>query len=173
MGHTQKTTVPQVQKILAAATQVFVHDGYLKARIQRIANEATVSTRTIYEHFGNKADLFGAVIEQHVDRYVAMVVLPDKLEQLEIREALTSIAELLRRRACGYDAVVLFRLVASEATRFPDLAKTMRCRVKRRLENTVADYFRTQVDRGHLVLSDPSRAALVFLQMVLVLLSHV
>jgi AcrR family transcriptional regulator len=76
MGHTQKTTVPQVQKILAAATQVFVHDGYLKARIQRIANEATVSTRTIYEHFGNKADLFGAVIEQHVDRYVAMVGNP-------------------------------------------------------------------------------------------------
>jgi hypothetical protein len=60
----------------------------------------------------------------------------------------------------------LFRIVATEAHRFPELAARMRENNKRYIDNTVAQYMRTQVRRGSLSLADPDRAARLFLQMI-------
>src|SRR5690348_5058759 len=48
--------------ILAGALTVFARDGYSRASIDAIAAEARVSTRTIYNHFQDKAHLFHAVM---------------------------------------------------------------------------------------------------------------
>ncbi len=50
--------------ILAAGLRVFGRDGYTRGSIDAIAIEATVSTRTIYNHFGDKETLFRNVIER-------------------------------------------------------------------------------------------------------------
>ncbi|MEU7803155.1 TetR/AcrR family transcriptional regulator [Micromonospora arborensis] len=52
------------QAILAGALSVFARDGYAGASIDAISAEAGVSTRTIYNHFSDKADLFRQVLEQ-------------------------------------------------------------------------------------------------------------
>lgn len=49
--------------ILSAAVCVFGRDGYSRASIDVIAAEAEVSTRTIYNHFEGKENLFRNVIE--------------------------------------------------------------------------------------------------------------
>src|ERR1700732_2882965 len=54
--------------LIAAATRVFLRDGYGGASIDRVAGEAGVSTRTIYERFKNKADLLAAVTTRLVER---------------------------------------------------------------------------------------------------------
>lgn len=63
--------------LIRGALAVFARDGYVKARIVDIAAEAGVSTRTIYNQFGDKAGLFAAVIETAatavVDQRVAMI----------------------------------------------------------------------------------------------------
>ena len=64
------------------------------------------------------------------------------------------------------DAAALFRIVATEAHRFPELAAKMRENNKRCVDNVVANYLRAQVTRGELVLADPDRAATLFLQMI-------
>lgn len=51
------------EAILTAALRVFGRDGYSRASIDVIAAEAEVSTRTIYNHFEGKEDLFRNVIE--------------------------------------------------------------------------------------------------------------
>ena len=48
--------------ILNGAFAVFAEDGYTRAGIGGIAERAGVSTRTIYNHFRNKAELFYATI---------------------------------------------------------------------------------------------------------------
>jgi AcrR family transcriptional regulator len=50
--------------ILAAGLRVFGRDGYTRGSIDAIAIEAAVSTRTIYNHFGDKETLFRSVIER-------------------------------------------------------------------------------------------------------------
>src|SRR5689334_9562927 len=51
------------QAILRGALSVFARDGYSRASIDGIAKEAEVSTRTLYNHFADKAELFRGVIQ--------------------------------------------------------------------------------------------------------------
>jgi AcrR family transcriptional regulator len=50
--------------ITDGARAVFGREGYTRASIDAIAAEAGVSTRTIYNHFADKSDLFLTVIEE-------------------------------------------------------------------------------------------------------------
>src|SRR5271154_7640518 len=84
--------------LFSAATQVFLREGYGLASIDKVASEAGVSTRTIYERFKNKADLLAAVISRLVDRMSTVLATAD-LKRLEPRAALTVIAETITGRA--------------------------------------------------------------------------
>lgn len=55
------------QAILRGALSVFARDGYSRASVDAIAKEAEVSTRTLYNHFADKADLFRKVIQASAD----------------------------------------------------------------------------------------------------------
>lgn len=53
---------------MAGALTVFARDGYMRASVDAIAAEAGVSTRTIYNHFQDKAQLFQTVIQESATR---------------------------------------------------------------------------------------------------------
>lgn len=57
--------------ILSGALSVFGRDGYARASIEAIADEAHVSTRTIYNHFNDKATLFHTLIEESATQVAA------------------------------------------------------------------------------------------------------
>jgi len=50
--------------ILAAATELFLSEGYLRTSMEAIADRAGVSKATLYTHFGNKAGLFEAIVDE-------------------------------------------------------------------------------------------------------------
>jgi AcrR family transcriptional regulator len=152
--------------LIAAATRVFLRDGYGSTSIDKVAGEAGVSTRTIYERFKNKGDLLGAVISRLVERDMETVLATEELDRLDPRQALTTIGEVITGRACNPDSAALFRICAAESHRFPELAAKMRGSAKARVDDAIANYLRRQALRGTLGLSDPDRAAALFLQMV-------
>jgi AcrR family transcriptional regulator len=156
----------RADQLIAAATRVFLRDGYGAASVDKVAAEAGVSTRTIYERYKNKADLLGAVCGRLVERDMAAVLAPDELDRLEPRQALTVIGEAVTGRACNPDSAALFRILATEAHRFPELAAKMRGSAKERINDAIANYFRGQICRGTLSLADPDRAAVLFMQML-------
>jgi AcrR family transcriptional regulator len=133
--------------------------------MDKIAAESGASTRTLYERFKNKAELLAAVINRLVERLATVLATAD-LDRLEPRAALTVIANTLVARACDPDSAALFRIMATESHRFPDLTEKMRASDKRCVENVVANYFRSQVRGRALALSDPDKAASLFLQMI-------
>ena len=143
-----------------------MRDGYGAASIDKVAAEAGVSTRTIYERFKNKADLLGAVITRLVERDMNTALLTEELDRQEPRQALLAIARAITGRACDPLSAALFRICATEAKRFPELAAKMRDGAKACVDDSVAGYLRRQVERGTLQLADPNRAAQLFLQMV-------
>jgi AcrR family transcriptional regulator len=57
--------------VLSGGLTVFARDGYARASIDVIAAEAQVSSRTIYNHFQDKAGLFRAVIQDSAQRVAA------------------------------------------------------------------------------------------------------
>jgi len=160
------TEAARADTLLAAATRVFLRDGYGSASIDKVASEAGVSTRTIYERFKNKADLLGAVTTRLIERDMASVLATEDLGRLQPKQALTVIGQVITGRACNPDAAALFRILATEAHRFPELAAKMRGTAKAEVYAAIANYFRGQIRRGALQLSDPDRAAALFLQMI-------
>jgi TetR/AcrR family transcriptional regulator, mexJK operon transcriptional repressor len=158
------TEAARIDTLIAAATRVFLRDGYGAASIDKVAHEAAVSTRTIYERFKNKADLLAAVITRLVERDMATVFASAELERMELKQALLTIGQTITGRARDPDAAALFRIIATEAHRFPALVAKMR-NSKARVDDAVANYFRAQIRRGKLHLSDPDRAAVLFLRM--------
>jgi AcrR family transcriptional regulator len=155
----------RIDALINAATRVFMRDGYGLASIDKVASEAGVSTRTIYERFKNKADLLLAVTARLLNRMATGIASAD-LEGLEPRDALTLIARTITDRARDPDSAALFRIVATEAHRFPELALQMREHDRRCIDVALASYLRREIKRGTLVLADPDKAAVLFLQMV-------
>jgi TetR/AcrR family transcriptional regulator, mexJK operon transcriptional repressor len=160
------TEASRTATLISAATRVFLRDGYSLASIDKVASEAGVSTRTIYERFKNKAELMAAVISGLVERDMANVFAAAEFDKLEPREALLTIGQSITGQARNPDSLALFRIVSAEALRFPELAVKMREGAKRRVENAIANYFRGQIARGTLTLRDPDRAAALFKQMI-------
>ncbi len=52
------------ERILSAATDAFAAQGLDGARVDEIADRASINKRMLYHYFGNKDDLFAAVLDQ-------------------------------------------------------------------------------------------------------------
>src|SRR5215469_21024 len=50
------------QRIVTAATELFLADGYVATTLEAVAKRAQVGARTVYVRFGTKAALFKRVI---------------------------------------------------------------------------------------------------------------
>ena len=134
--------------------------------IGQVAREAGVSTRTIYNRFRNKADLFAAVVTRFVERDTVSVVSPGEFDEIDPKRALTIIPQRLADHACRPEFMALLRTVAVETRRFPALAAKIRERDKARVDTAIADYFRRQAHRGAMAISDTDAAAALFVQIV-------
>ncbi|MGW6283133.1 TetR/AcrR family transcriptional regulator [Kribbella sp. NPDC055071] len=153
--------------VLAGALTVFARDGYARASVDVIAAEAGVSTRTLYNHFGDKAGLFQAVI-QHSATCVATAQLA------LIEEHLTTITDLeadliafgiaWRTPMPDYaEHSALVRQVNAEAGHIPQPAidawqEAGPLAVRRALADRLAAFAAS----GLLRVDDPMRAALHF-----------
>jgi AcrR family transcriptional regulator len=51
------------QRIISAATELFLADGYVATTLEAVAKRAQVSARTVYLRFGTKAALFKRVVD--------------------------------------------------------------------------------------------------------------
>jgi AcrR family transcriptional regulator len=51
------------QRIIAAATELFLADGYVATTLEAVARRARVGARTVYLRFGTKAVLFKRVVD--------------------------------------------------------------------------------------------------------------
>src|SRR6516162_340584 len=51
------------QRIIAAATELFLADGYVATTLEAVARRAQVGARTVYLRFGTKAALFKRVVD--------------------------------------------------------------------------------------------------------------
>jgi len=59
--------------ILEAALKTFAHYGYAAASVQQIVDAAEVSKPALYYYFADKAELFGAIVDNaHDERYRLM-----------------------------------------------------------------------------------------------------
>lgn len=137
-------------RILAAALSEFASEGFAGARVDAIAASAGVNKRMLYHYYGNKDELYAAVLQDRLDRRGAtMAKAPD--------DAMTTI-EMFQREVRGDPDWVRFLMwEALEQTKRPlvgEQARQAKCvdavTMMRRLQ---ANGFFPEADPAHLALS--------------------
>lgn len=110
------------EAIIAAAGRLFMEDGYELTSMDAIARKAGVSKLTIYSHFADKNELFGAVIRMRCDSF-AGTLSAAVLAGTSPEETLLSFGEHFARMIFSEGSVRLYRVMQAEAERHPELVQ--------------------------------------------------
>jgi TetR/AcrR family transcriptional regulator, regulator of autoinduction and epiphytic fitness len=152
------------ESILKAALVAFLEFGYDRTTIDYVAQQAEVSTATLYKHFPSKADLFGGIMAQvwRTDQISSTPVSPD----LPPRSALLQIGQEYAQLLTSPNIQPLFRVVIAEASRFPELGTELYHRGKEPFLKRLHAYLQEQVAVGTLFIVDIPLASRQFLGMI-------
>ncbi len=157
--------------IVSGALAVFARDGYTRASIDAIATEAGVSTRTIYNHFDDKARLFEAIIQESATRVAeAQIAVMDRhlAKVTDLEADLIALGRAWTAPATdNAPHFAMVRQITAEVEHIPRAAleawqETGPLRVRREL----AARMRHLADLGLLRVEDPERTALHYVALV-------
>jgi AcrR family transcriptional regulator len=150
--------------ITCGARAVFGREGYSRASIDAIAAEAGVSTRTIYNHFDDKAHLFHTVIVESATEVAEAQIVVIELMLGKITDLEADLVAFGRAWASPNEAFLghfgLVRQINAEAGHIPEetLAAWQEAG-PRRVQHVLAERIRQLGDDGLLRIDDPERAA--------------
>jgi AcrR family transcriptional regulator len=168
-------TIPRTtgkrRALLDGALVVFAADGYTRASIDNIARAAGVSTRTIYNQFGDKAALFEAVIVDSAERVAAAQVVTVQRYLGRIADLEADLIEFGRVWATPSPEYgphfTLVRQVLAEVGHVPDAAlRAWQAAGPLRVRAEIASHLRRIADAGHLAIDDADLAAAHLVQLV-------
>lgn len=159
------------KQIVDAALKAFLSHGYAESSVNKIADDASVSIKTLYRHFETKDELFSAVMQaacssparsgdgassdQDSDSEPSWYA-----ESPEV--ALVHAGEDYLRHALSDEQLAIYRVVTRDAHRFPDLRQSYRKQVVGHQAKLFAAYFdRWQSVMGW-TLTDKYAAAAAF-----------
>jgi AcrR family transcriptional regulator len=152
----------RLQRMLAAAAELFLRDGYDNTSIDAILVLSGGSKATLYAYFPTKEDLFRAVIDSLMlnDGQPALDLAHD------VREMLAEFAvDRLHVIFSTHHRAVL-RLIIAERERFPDLARLYYERGPQRSHKLLAEYLTALKNADLLEVDDPDEAAEFFIGML-------
>lgn len=159
------------RSILDGALRVFGRVGYLGASIDMIAAEADVSTRTIYNHFENKEELFSTVLLESSTRVAVTreAVIEQHLGHVtDLESALIALAkEWVRPNPDFEDHFRVVRRLRAESDRFPrEVVESWQEAGPFRARRALAAQMARLADRRLLVARDPELAAQQFMALI-------
>jgi len=151
--------------IIEAAGKVFLESGYAESSMNRVADKAGVSIKTVYRHFENKDDLFVAVIK------VACITFSEEDQDLNQEpswfkdpptKALTTSAKAYMKHILDKDHIALFRVINRDSHKFPELGQKYHQEVVQPRNLRLVSYLNKWKKDARWKLADPELAANTF-----------
>jgi TetR/AcrR family transcriptional repressor of mexJK operon len=152
------------QRILGAATELFLRNGFPGTNMDAVAAAADVSKQTVYAHFRSKEALFLGIVlgltgpagDDHEEQ------VADPEDDRPIEEFLLNYASLLLTIVMTPRLMQLRRLVIGEVERFPELGAALHKKGPGRSINRLAKAFTHYRKKGQIVAADVRVAASFF-----------
>ncbi len=146
----------------AAATALFLEQGYDRTSLAQIAESSGVSRATLFKQFPSKAALFDAIVTASW----SAAEVEDPPPTGDVTDGLRLIghryADLLGRPQMAD----LFRIVIAELPRFPELADAQFSQGKMPYFESVRSYLLAEHEAGTVRIEDVDLAATQFLGMI-------
>jgi TetR/AcrR family transcriptional regulator, mexJK operon transcriptional repressor len=153
------------QQIRETAARLFIEQGYGTVSMDAIARAAGVSKATIYAHFADKAELFGAIMHEECLRAWPDIADLDG-ELSDIGAALLALGRAYASTLSDPRVVAVYRMVVAEAPRFPELGRAFFENGPKMVTDRLALYLARAAAQGRLGLPDPRFAAQQFLALL-------
>jgi AcrR family transcriptional regulator len=170
IGASNQTTEPQsargrarLARMLAAATELFLRDGYEQTSIDAILVQSGGSKATLYAYFPTKEDLFRAVI----DGVLVNNAQPELDPARDVRAVLTTFAVDRLHVIFSARHRAVLRLIIAERERFPDLARLYYERGPQKSHKLLEVYLDTLKRNEVLDIDDADEAAEFFIGMLM------
>lgn len=141
-------------RLLDTALQLFLEYGYGNLSMETIARDARVSLRTIYNQFGGKAGLFGALIRRCSDQFIGSLSDEQPLEAALVIFGQQFLFQITRPNVLRMRAILI-----GESPRFPDLATQFYEQGPRRTLSHLSQFFSRQQQAGLIIAIDPDLLA--------------
>ena len=154
----------KAETILSAAERAFLASGFGAVSMDAIAREAGVSKATVYAHFANKEELFGAVIAAVSERFGGFSAL--ELDPRDIERSLTTIAHRFLDLVLSPESIAVNRIIIGEVTRFPVLGSVFWEAGPACVRAQIETFLRRAGEVGSLVIDDARLAAEQFVSLV-------
>ncbi|MGI4941972.1 MAG: TetR/AcrR family transcriptional regulator [Janthinobacterium lividum] len=160
------------ERVMDRAAVLFLDRGFDLASMDALAEAAGVSKATLYARFGDKRQLFVAVIRQEVGRWLApLSAIVDEVmaggSAVAVEATLLEIGRQMTQRSLDPRVVALGRVISMQAPLFPELAQLAHEEGWLRAVSAVARLLDRLTANGALCLSDPEIAADLLLNLVL------
>ena len=169
-GRPPKDTEPRRRKIIEAAGDLFVMQGYLETTIDAIARRSGLNKRTIYDLVGDKEQLFREVC--HHVAIAGELELDDALDEAGLHPSLMNLAQRLMDNSLSERTIALEKTVIAESRRFPELVEEIVAVSFREANTKVADFLGKLEQRGWITIDDGIASSELFFDIIVGQLVH-
>lgn len=152
------------QAILDAARASFLEKGYDGTSMSGLLATLGGSKATLWSYFRSKEELFAAVLDEAIAEHRGSLLAC--LEPTgDLVEGLTSFCRRFMGKLSSTDSLALWRLVAAESGRNPEVGAIFYERAPKPIEQALSAFVSTHMDMGELRREDPLRAARVLISL--------
>jgi TetR/AcrR family transcriptional regulator, mexJK operon transcriptional repressor len=168
---TRNAVLERDRRLLDNATELFLERGFDATSIDAVADAARVSKPTVYAQYGDKRGLFKAVLKREIDRWLAPLAMAVEIQlgtgsKSSPGRQLFELGKQMIAFSTRPHAGATGRILASQATNFPELAELAHREGWLRAVANLARLFERFNDEG-LMKVDPAVVAEVYLNVVI------
>ncbi len=149
--------------IVDAAAEVFLERGYAGASMDAVVERAGGSKETLYCHFGSKAGLLKAIVEQRTADVTANLDAP---EATDLKDFLHRVGIAYLETVLSPRGLALYRLVLAESGRMPEVGDLFYRLGPEAATGRLSTRLAERCSQEGVALSQPNRAAALFLGML-------
>jgi len=146
------------ERVVAAASKLFLDEGYGATGMDAIAEEAGVSKATVYSYYEDKSTLFADVMLRMCEEAGGHLQV-EALIGGSPEDTLRAIALHGLRRVLGSIRRQILQRVVAESREFPELGKKFWETGPGRIQGVLTRYLEDAERRGMLDIDDPARVA--------------
>ncbi len=153
-------------RILGAAFESFIENGYAGTSTLEIATRAKVSKRDLYANFADKQAMLVACIAGRARRLGLAPDLPTPRDRNMLAAVLTTFGSTLVREVSHPTVLATFRLAIGEAERSPEVAQALHESARKPSLNALADFLARAQAAGLLGAGEASELAVQFVALL-------
>lgn len=143
--------------VTEAASRKFQSMGFAAACVSDIAQDAGISTKTLYRLFPAKTDLFESVVADRIERF-SLEVDTSALPVADIAASLEHLLVAYGRLTLDPETIAINKLVVSEADRFPEIATAFYRRAILGTARVIEAWIVAHQRSGEIVIDDVAAA---------------